>query len=85
MLTLHADRHPAEVALTRGSHRPRLRRLLKHQFQVRGSGQRSLQRAFAHARHTTTALLCREQLSILSIKGPEADRSWTPTTDLARP
>ena len=85
MLTLYTDRHPTEVALTQGSHRLLLRRLMKHQFQAQGSGQWSLQRAFARARHTTVAVLCREQLSSLSIKGPEADRSWTPTTDLARP
>lgn len=44
-----------------------------------------MQRASALARHNTAALLCREQLSSLSIKGPEADRSPppTPTTDLA--
>lgn len=85
MLTLHADRRPMEVALTRGSHRPLLKSLLKRQFPAQGSGKWSLQRASAQARHRTAAFLCRERLSSLSIIGPEADRSWTPTTDLARP
>lgn len=85
MLTLRTDRHPTEVALTWAPTDRFPGRLLKHQFRAQMPGKWSSRRAFAHARHTAAAFLCREQLSSLSIKGPEADRSRTPTTDLARP
>lgn len=75
MLTFRTDRYPAEVALTHASLDVSKKVAEAPISSQKMPGKWSMQRGFAHARHTAAAFyFLREQFSRLSIKGPEADR-----------